>query len=199
MSDVVIIEKKDLDFFEQAHKLLYEAHENNREKGFHVMTAELPAEKLIEGLGPDGRCFAAIEGDMLVGIMAVRFVQRDCWYAKGVIADQIYVATKPTHRGLHISSMLHKEIIKAARQRSVDKIEIRTAAENTAMQRACAKWGFHYVDFRAYKNLDHYTVVMCKWLGQKAPSSVFCGIQYGLRRLRTVFLYKPGRLRRFLA
>ena len=197
MMTLEITEKDDRVSFEQIHRLLYEAHSGNRKNGFHVNTAEMSPEALRDHIGEEGKCFVALDDNKLAGVTAVRIIERNRWYSKGRIADQILVGVLPPYKGMHISTALHGKAVEFARTAGVTKIELQTAYDNTKMQKACKKWGFEYVGFKAMKGLDHYTVTLCKWLSDEHPSALACRAHYHYQKYKTLLLYKPGKLPRF--
>lgn len=197
MGEIEIVKNEGQVSYESIHELLYAAHSDNRENGFHVKTAELPAQELQAKLGSDGACFVAMDQETLVGVSAVRFVARKKWFGNMTVADQIFVGVHPSYRGRHVSTMLHKAIVEYSREKGISVIEIQTAYNNRNMQQACIKWGFYYMDFFALPKLDHYTVSMCKWIDGKAPNALKRWWHYQLKKWKTILAYKPGKLSRF--
>lgn len=194
---VQIIEKNDTVSYEQIHELLYEAHSVNRKKGFHVCTAEKTGEELQESIGPEGKCFLAVDGDQVVGVTAVNTVQRNRWYAYCPIACQILVGVLPEYQGKHISSALHERLVAYVKEKGLPGIESQVAYNNQTIRKACKKWGFRYVGFDVYKENDHYTVIMYKWINGRRPSSLICWIHYYYQKFLTIVRYKPGKILRF--
>lgn len=176
--------------YEDIHNLLAVAHEENRRQGFVVKTSEMDAEALEKHIGPEGRCFVALDGDQLVGVTAVRIVSRSRRFVKGRVADQILSAVRPGYTGMRISSSLHEQVIAFAREHGLNQIEFRTAENNHKMQKVGLKWGFHYVDFVLYPNQDHYTAVLSKWLDGCPYSAGLLKGYYELKKAYTKFRWK---------
>lgn len=183
--------------YDDIHTLLFKAHETNRKEGFHVKTADMDAQILEQYIGKNGACFVALDGEKLVGCTAVRIVSRNNRFASGPVADQILVAVLPEYSGNHVSSALHEKIVAFAKEHGLSQIELRTAADNHKMQRACLKWGFRYINFAAYSNIDHYTVVMMKWLIENPYSEKRLNLLYGMKKVYIKVRYKPGGVKRF--
>ena len=192
---IVIAEKPDWVAWQDIHDLLSAAHERNRSEGFHVKTADMPPEQLEKHIGEEGRCFVALDGRKLVGVTAVRAAAAETWYAKGLLADQILVAVHPDYTGRHISSKLHQEVVSFAAQAGLKQIMVRTAYNNTRMQNACRKWGFRYVDFKAYSGIDHYTVVMLKWPEGCPFPRLYLSLRYLARKTAVRMIARRGRKR----
>lgn len=194
--EINIVERPEWISYDEIHSLLFVAHEDNRNEGFHVKTAEMTGEELEKHVGDNGVCFVALDGNKLVGVTAVRIVKRHNKFADGNVADQILVAVLPDYTGRKISSALHEKVIAFAETHGLSIIELRTADQNIKMQTACLKWGFHYIDYVAYPNIDHYTVVMMKWLSE-SPSVKLMKFRYQMKRICIRVRFKPGKVKRF--
>lgn len=197
MEEIRIVSKPDSVSYEDIHNLLYLAHENNRKNGLHIKTADMTGDELKAHVGAEGECYVALDGDRLVGVTAVRIVERNYHFAKGRVADQILIAVHPDYVGKHISSHLHNEVVQFCKKNGLTRIEIRTAEKNQKMQSIELRWGFSYVNFVHYSNLDHNTVVLMKWLDNKQrPSSVRLKTYYTLRKMYVKARYKAGKMKR---
>lgn len=191
-----IMERPEWISYEEIHSLLLTAHERNRTEGFHVKTVEMTGEELEKHIGKNGMCFVAVDGEKLVGVTAVRIVERHNKFVDGRVADQILVAVLPDYSGRSISSALHEKVVEYAETNGLRQIELRTADRNNKMQTACLKWGFHYMDFVSFPGIDHYTVVMMKWLSEAPPASAL-KIRYSLKRVYIRLRFKQGKVKRF--
>ena len=196
MSDIVIQEKPDWISFDDIHNLLYIAHENNRNMGFHVDTAEKTGAELEEYLGKTGKCYVALDGKRLVGTESYRIEQRKYWCAKGKFVNRVLVGVHPDYQGQHISTMLYKEIERFARENGYKYLETRTAENNKIIRSMSKKNGFYPIDFISRKT-DHYTVIMIKWLGQRPVSNYRIFWHFIWRKALIKLRYKPGKIKRF--
>lgn len=192
-----IVLKPDWISYDDIHNLLFIAHENNRNNGFHVKTADMDASSLEEHIGLDGECYVALDGEKLVGVTAVRIVERNNRYSKGPVAAQILSAIHPDYQGQGISSSFHERVIAFAKKFKLTQIEGRVASKNTKIQKALLKWGFRYVDFVTYSNIDHYTIVMLKWLDDTPISDIKLKIHYIIKKIYVIFRFRPGKIKRF--
>jgi len=193
---IEIMERPKWISYSDIHELLYKAHEQNRENGLWVKTAGFTPEELEKHIGSEGKCFVAIDGKKPVGVMAVRLIDRNKWYAKNKVADQVLVGVLPEYTGRHISTALHEKVIEFAKKTGVGQIEVRTAYINKNMQKACIKWGFCYVDFFAAKDYTYYIVSLSKWLGKCPFPKIWIRIRYIMKKTLVKLIYKPGRIRR---
>lgn len=182
MKEIQIMERPEAMSYDAIHDVIYAAHEQNRREGFHVKTAEMSGDEIREHIGPNGRCFVAMDGEKIVGVTAVRIIHRNNHFAKGKVADQILIAVLPAYSGKHISSKLHQKVLEFAREKDLKQVELRTAFNNKKMQRTAQKWGFQHINFVAYKGLDHYTVVMMKWLNYCPYPTYVINLYYNIRK-----------------
>ena len=197
MGEIIIKEKPEEISFDEIHKVIYSAHEENLKKGLVMRTTTLTGEELKNRIGKDGICFVALDGEKIVGTISVRFVERDKWYAKGVIPDCILAGVIPEYRGKHISSMLEQKVFEYVRNKGYKLIELDTAENNIHAVEVYKHQGFKLVDYHAYLGVDHFSVVMVKWLDKCPYSSFYCKLRYNIRRNLIRLRYKVGRIKRF--
>lgn len=195
MSEIHIIEKPEWITFDDIHKLLFDAHESNRQKGFLVKTALMSGDELQRHLG-NGKCFVALEGKKLVGTTSYRIVERNYWCVKDKVIDRILVGVHPEYKRKHISRMLFDRVAEEAKKGGYKYIETRTAEENSIMQKINLKDGARYIDFKSF-SVDHYTVVMMQWLDSCPYSRFQTDMHFIVRRFLVKLRYKPGRIKRF--
>lgn len=198
MAKIIIKEKPAEMSYEVIHDLLWRANQQNREKGFHLKTAELNGQQIEERIGKDGKCFIAFLGEKPVGTLSVRFVQRDNrWYASGIIADYILAGVLPEYQGLHINSMLAEKVFDYVKEKGVEVVELDTATENKHAISIYEHQGFKKVSYTVMQDADHYSVIMVKWLTKCPYPDFYRFFVYHFRRIKVRLLYKKGRSKRF--
>ncbi|MCR5450828.1 MAG: GNAT family N-acetyltransferase [Solobacterium sp.] len=195
MSEIRIVEKPDEISYDDLHELIYLSHAENRQNGFNVATAEMSGEELEAHIGKGGKCFVTMDGDKPVGMTAVRV--RKNHYGPGQAVEQILVAVLPEYRRKGISTLMHEEVVRYARENRIPVIQVRTAANNKNMQKTCLSWGFQYIDFMSFSGIDHYTVVLMKWLDKEPSNLMGMKMRYYLKRLYVMAKYAPGKKKRF--
>ncbi|MBR6954321.1 MAG: GNAT family N-acetyltransferase [Clostridia bacterium] len=196
MPDIVIMEKPESVSYEEIHEVLYRAHESNRQKGFVVRTALMTGEQLEKHIGPNGKCFVAMDGDKVVGTVSYRIKKCSLWCVKGPAVDRILVGVLPEYKGMHIATKLFTAVYDAAIAGKYKWIISGTQDQNTLMQEICLKDGFMKVDFSSVKP-DHYAVIMVKWLGKCPYTSTMISIMYMAKKAYVKLRYKPGHVKRF--
>ena len=193
---IVITERPDWISFDDIHQLLYAAHASTREKGININTASMDAKALQAHIGESGQCFVALDGDKLVGTISVRIIERDTHYMHGKVTDLILFGVLPEYRGRHISTLLYERVIRFAEEHT-GVIEVRVAEENLHMQEILLGWGYQYVDFLSFKNVDHYTVALYKWFPKCPYSKLWLKLRYQMKKAYIKLRFKPGKIKRF--
>ena len=189
-SNIIIIEKPESISFEVIHDVLWRANEGNREAGFILKTSQLAPEKLQSRIGEKGKCFIALDGDKVIGTISVRIVNRRKWYYKGDIPDYMLAAVLPEYQGKHINTMLAQKVFEFAILNGYKAIELDTAEENIHAIDVYKHQGFELVDYLAKSSLDHYSVVMVKWLDKCPYTEIKRKIMYSIRRTYIRVKYK---------
>ena len=189
-SNIIVIEKPDSLSFDNIHDILWRANEENRKAGFVLATSQLSPEKLQSRIGEKGKCFVALEGEKVVGTISVRIIHRNKWYYKGSIPDYMLAAVLPEYQGKHINSMLAQRVFDFAKNNGYKAIELDTAENNTRAINIYKHQGFELVDYLSKTGVDHYSVVMVKWLEKCPYSEIKRKIMYVLRRAYVKTKYK---------
>lgn len=197
MADISILEKPEWITYDDIHNLLWKANELNRETGFILKTSEMSGEELEKRIGSDGKCFVALDDQTLVGTLSVRVIERNAWYYNGKALDYILAGTHPEYQGKHINTMLSEKAFKYAEDKKYELIELDTAIDNQHAIKIYKHLGFIPVDFLAKKNLDHYSIVMAKPLGEFYINRYKASLLYQLKRIAIICRYKKGKRKRF--
>ena len=197
MSEIIILEKPDEVSFDEIHNVLEQAHSVNEKNGFLMATSKLSGEQICQRVGEDGKCWIAMDGDRIVGTLSVRFVTRNNWYSKGKTPDYMLAGVLPEYQGKHINSMLAERAFEYAKSEGYAVMELDTAENNAHAIKVYEHQGFRLVDYVAKRDVDHYSVVMAKWLDKCPYSERYCRMRYCLRRIAIRFRYKTGKKKRF--
>lgn len=197
MNGIKIIERPDDISFESIREVLQQAHASNKEKGINLHTTEFSAEEIEKHIGDKGKCFVALDGEKVVGTASYRIISRKSWYVDGVVADEVLIGILPEYKGKHIFSALHETIENEIKQLGYDIIVYNTAKANIPIQRFGLSRGFRFVGFFVAEDNDHYSVVLAKWLKKCPFSALRIWFGYNKMKLKTVIMYKPGKIKRF--
>lgn len=197
MDGIRIVEKPETLSYDAIHELLYAAHAVNRARGFVMRTAQLSGEELEKRIGRDGKCWVAFDGDKPVGTLSIRIVSRNAWYARGKVPDYMLAAVLPEYSGRHINSMLAAKAFEYAAARGYTVMELDTADNNDRAIGIYRHQGFRPVGYSAPKGLDHYSVIMAKWLVRRPLAEGISGLMFRAKRLYTRSRYRVGGEKRF--
>lgn len=198
MGDIRIEEKPEDLSFDAIHALLYAAHAVNRERGIVMRTSLLTGEALKERIGPDGKCWVAFDGDRPVGTLSIRIVERNSWYARGKVPDYMLAGVLPEYTGRHINSMLAERAFSYAAAHGYRVMELDTADNNDRAVAIYRHQGFRPVGYSAPKGLDHYSVIMAKWLDRRPLPEAISGLMFRVKRAYIRIRYKAGGKKRLL-
>ena len=197
MGEIKIIKKPDSMSWDIIHDVLYKAHESNRQKGVYMRTATLTGDELRKRVGTNGQCFVALDGDKVVATASVKFVERNGWYHKGLLADLMLLGIIPEYKGRGLYGRLLRERCLFAQSKGVDIVEMDTAEGNVLMRSIAAKHGFKSVMTKASTHVKHYSVVLVKWLNGCPFSDTYCSIHYRWQTFKYKLHYKRGYVKRF--
>lgn len=197
MNEIKIVEKPEWVSYEEIHEILYVAHEINRTNGFVMTTSNLTGKQIEERIGKQGKCWVALDNNKIVGTLSVRMIHRSSWYINGEIPDYILAGVHPMYQGKNINAQLTKKAFEYVQKRGFSLIELDTAENNKHAIEIYKHYGFRLVGYEAITGVDHYSVVMVKWLGNCPYSELQCKWRYNLRRFLVRVRYRIGGKKRF--
>ena len=90
---------------------------------------------------PDALLVVAEDGDRPVG-MAVGHLHRPSTFSEDSAVEISSVYVRPSHRRRGVATALTREVARFARDRGVDRLTLRTFAQNTEAVEAWARMGF---------------------------------------------------------
>ena len=194
---IQIIVKPDWISWEEIHKLLLKAHQENISQGMIMRTVNMSGEELKERVG-DGICFVAVnEENKLIGTGSVVFKNINTWFKKGKSGKLMLGAVLPEYQGRGVYSKLLSKRIEYTYHNGVDTVLMDTAEHNKKMQDILIKRGFQYVGCFASIHSKHYSVIMAKWFNQCPFSKNYCKCKFHLSMLKLKIRYKKGGKKRF--
>lgn len=194
---IEIKEKDNSISFEIVHNILFESHKDNMKNKVLMKTVTLSSEQLEERIGKNGKCFIALYGGKIVGTLSVRFVERNTWYAQGIIPDYILAGILPEYQGMHINTMLSNKVFDYSKDKGFDRIELDTAEKNKQAIKVYKHLGFRLVDFKAFSGADHYSVVMIKNFYKFSHSKIYYYVRFLMKKYYIKLRYKIGGTKRF--
>ena len=193
-SNIQIVEKPDWISWDDIKQCLYEAHAVNRAKGINMTHYLWPAERIEESLGEGGEMLVALDGNRLIGTAAVADKIGKSWYANGHYAYVCFDAVHPDYAGKGIFKQLDAKREDLVRLKGYSVLIFDTNIKNTRRQKIALVQGYRYVRFFRGKNIDHYSVVMAKWINGCPYSKCYCYYRYQKSRLKTIFKFALSKL-----
>lgn len=180
------------------HECEKKAHQVNNDKGYYMKIQDTSGEDLKEYIG-DGVCFVALDGNDVVGVVALKYRHINRWWTDGKpIFWSCLSAVLPEYRGsvnLDLEMMKNKYF----KESDIDIMAFGTAEANTLVQKMALRSGSRYVQYSASgKGSSHYSVVMARWKNGCPYSDWYCNFMFKLSKLIVRALWKPGYRWRFL-
>lgn len=198
-TSIRIIEKPDWVSWEDIHKVLWDAHAENRKKGIVMSYPSLAGEEIKKKIGDNGKMFVAIEGDKVVGTLALINRVEKRWYNSGTCGYLCFGAVLPTYSGKGIYRSLYQLAETTAKQMGLPVLTRDTNEKNARMLKITKQEGYHYVACKAYK--DHFNIVRAKWLDKCPFPSWYIKMRFSISKWSTKTRYKidpqRGKIKRF--
>ena len=196
---IEIVEKPEWVSWDDIHDVVWKAHENNRKKGVIMSYPSLPGEKIKEKVGKDGKMFIALDGDKLVGTLALIKRYGKKWYCSGDYGYLCFGAVLSEYSGKGIYRSLYQLAETTAKQMGLEILTRNTNEHNVRMLKITKKEGYHFVEYQACK--DHYDIVRAKWLNGCPYSESYIKMRFYLSKLYKKVRFrmdsKKGKVKRF--
>lgn len=198
-SAIQIIEKPNWVTWDDIHKVLWEAHAENRKKGIIMSYPSLSGDEIKRKIGENGKMFVAIEGNKVVGTLALIKKTGKQWYISGQYGYLCFGAVLPEYSGKGIYRSLYQLAENTAKQMELLVLTRDTNEKNARMLKITKQEGYHFVKCKACK--DHFNIVRAKWL-DKCPFPLwYTKFRYSLSVIKTKSRYRMdpqrGKTKRF--
>ena len=198
-TDINIIEKPDWVSWDEIHEVLWKAHEKNRENGVIMSYPSLTGEEIKKRIENNGKMYVAIDGQNVIGTLALIIKKGNKWYNKGSYGYLCFGAVLPNYSGKGIYRSLYKVAETTAINMGIFVITRDTNEKNARMLKISKQEGYHFVECKAYK--DHFNIVRAKWLDGCPYSSWYIKMRFLLSKFKQKTRYKmvpgKGRVKRF--
>ena len=152
MNNIRIIPKPDSVSYDDICAVLDEIHAG---ESFDYNTSGLTGEQIAQRVGETGAMLLAMDGDKIVGTIAVCVEPVNRWYYRGDAGRIRFMGVLPSCRGQHVGTRLIEAGLRFARERGLGAVVFATAAVNHKAIAMYRRAGCRYVDFMHYKNLGH--------------------------------------------
>jgi ribosomal protein S18 acetylase RimI-like enzyme len=203
INDIKIIDKPDYISWDEITELLHNSYQEREESGLHFAasksTSEINAKKLEYG-----RCFVALDGDKIVGMIylltppwpfSINKNGKKKWYCDnngGVLNN---LAVRSDYKGKGIGKKLLNHSIKAAKDMQLISLILDTSCELKGLNKFYDNMGFKKVDFISWETTNYYSIVRKLFLSKRIPR-FYRIIRYYLSLINTILLVdKNGKYR----
>lgn len=161
---IQIIEKPDWISWDEIHNVLWNAHAENRKKGVVMRFPSLPGDEIRKFIEGRGKLFCAIADGKVVGTGAIVIKKVWLWFTKypEEFCYLYFASVLPEYMGKGIYKQINVHREQVCREMGINRLLFDTHEKNTHIQNVLKKNGFKPVDYKFY--LDHYNIVMIKWL-----------------------------------
>lgn len=196
---ISIVEKPDWVSWDEIHSVLWKAHARNREKGIIMSYPSLTGEEIKRRVEKNGKMFIALDGQNVVGTLALKIKKGHKWYNKGTYGYLCFGAVLPDYSGKGIYRSMYKVAESTALNMGISVITRDTNEHNARMLKISKQEGYHFVECKAYK--DHFNIVRAKWLDGCPYPSWYIKLKFHLSKFKQKTRYKmvpgKGRVKRF--
>ena len=160
--NIQIIEKPDWVSWDEIHRVLWRAHEENRQKGMNMRLPAMSGDELRAFIGDRGKMFVAMDGEQVIGTLALLVKEGKQWYNRGRYGYACLGSVLPEYGGRGVFSALYKEMEADAIRQHLPIITRDTHESNAKMLKISKKEGYSFVGYKVCS--DHFNIIRVKWL-----------------------------------
>lgn len=187
-SPIQIIEKPERVSWDEIHSVLWKAHEQNRQKGMYMSLPSKSAEDLQNYVEGKGKMFVALDGEKVIGTLALIVKEGTQWYNRGQYGYACLGAVLPECSGKGVFRALYDIMEAEAIRLQIPVITRDTHEGNARMLKISKQEGYHFVSYKACK--DHFNIVRAKWLNGCPYPSWYIKFRFYLSKIRIKLRYK---------
>lgn len=198
-SEIRYIEKPEWVSWDEIHNVLVNAHAQNRANGIYMRKPTLPGEEIAKEIGNDGKMFVAMDGEHVVGTLALLIKIGKRWYNTGKYGYLCYGAVLPEYGGKGIYRSLYQLAETFAKQLGLKVLTRDTNEKNARMLKITKQEGYHFVEYKVCK--DHFNIVRVKWLDKCPYPSWYIKLRFLISKFSIKLRFKTdpekGNVKRF--
>lgn len=190
---IQIIEKPDWVSWDDIHQVIWKAHEQNREKGIQMRIPTLTGEELCKFIGGNGKMFVALDGEKVVGVLALVVKEGKQWYNRGRYGYVSLGAVLSEYSGRGVFRALYDNMETEARRLQLSVLVRRTHENNERILKISKQQGYHFVGYKTSGGYFH--IVRVKWLDGCPYPLWYINLRFHLSKLFVKSRYKivPGK------
>lgn len=190
---IQIIEKPEWVSWDDIHEVLWESHEQNREKGIQMCIPTLKGEELRKFIGDNGKMFVALDGEKVVGVLALVVKEGKQWYNRGRYGYVSIGAVLPSYSGKGIFRALYDSMEIEAKRLQLSVLVRRTHENNERILKISKQQGYHFIGYKTSGKYFH--IVRVKWLNGCPYPLWYINLRFYLSKLFVKSRYKiiPGK------
>lgn len=197
MEEIKVLPKPDWVSYDDIHELLEKAHQKNYKKGIVLQYSKMTGDEIKKKLGDEGQCWVAMDGNKLVGTTSVTFFQGKNWWNEGKkVAHGCFTGILNQYQGIGILEELNAMKYEYTIAHGADMNQGDTAENNYTVLKVLGKEGYKVVGFCTFKNSNHYSVRIVKWLKQCPFSDEYINRRCKWSERMVKLQYKPGKIER---
>lgn len=128
--------------------MLWKAHEQNRKKGVIMSYPSLSGEEIKNKIGELGKMFVAIEGEKVIGTLALIHKVGKQWYNTSQYGYLCFGAVLPECSGKGVYRSLYQLAEASAKQSGLRVLTRDTNENNARMLKITKQEGYHFVELK---------------------------------------------------
>lgn len=205
MTNIKIVEKSDDVSWEKVTEVIHDAYKVNEKNNllFAALksTPEENSQKIL-----DGKCFLALDGKEVAGLVFLRFPSypylikkngKGKWYCDKLYGMVINLAVREKYKKQGIGEKLLLRLIDECKQLNYDSIMIDTSCKLKWLNKFYASLGFKKVDFISWETTNYYTIVRKMYLNGNKDSNIYIIFRYTISKIYTLIIYNKYGKKRF--
>ena len=197
--NIQIIEKPEWVSWDEIREVIWKAHEQNRQKGMYMSIPSKSAEELQKYIEGKGKMFVAMDGEKVIGTLALIVKEGKQWYNRGQYGYACLGAVLPEYSGKGVFRALYDKMEEEARHLKLSVLTGDTHENNARMLKISKQEGYSFVSYKVCK--DHFNIVRAKWLNGCPYPQWYINLHFKLSKLYKKSRFKmvpgKGRTKRF--
>ena len=205
MNNIIIVEKPNTIRWEEITEVIHDAYTEREKQNLHFAafksTPKENAQKII-----DGKCFVALDGSKVVGVVFLRCPScqylinkngKEKWYCDKNYGTVINLSVKEKYKSRGIGRKLLERLIEECKKQKLDSIMIDTSSKLKRLNKFYDSYGFKKVDYISWSTTNYYTVIRRLNLNGKNYNFIYRNLKYYWSKIKTLIMIDINGEKRF--